>query len=269
MDGLSMRVQTDAGSFVISLDLAAPRPLEAAPSRVGDLVKLLSGLGLSATWFCPDPAVSKSLDRVLSVSPVQEVGLATDATWAGSSATRTVYHRELTRRLDRAAAAGLQVSSLSSDTESNHLDVAARLGVTALRLAPKSEPVSLVARSLRLLMTGAGVCGASPQPTRFGLWRVDASVRFPDRERFSLGGSVRSASRSLASAAAGGFFHLAIDVALLDQAGAAGIKALERVLSYSVQQEQLAIVNVREYVQRKLQERKPRPAQSILHRRAA
>ena len=84
-----MRVQTDAGSFVISLDLATPRPLEAAPSRVGDLVKLLSGLGLSATWFCPDPAASKSLDRVLSVSPVQEVGLATDATWAGPSATRT------------------------------------------------------------------------------------------------------------------------------------------------------------------------------------
>ncbi|MFV2069706.1 MAG: hypothetical protein ACC645_22295 [Pirellulales bacterium] len=104
--------------------------------RVGDwLIQRVGQYGIPATWAVADPVHSAVTSRLLSGRVVHELAVLGDRTWVGPAAGRRRFAAELTRRVLRARAAGLSISTLATRHElaSDHLDLLVKHGITALR----------------------------------------------------------------------------------------------------------------------------------------
>lgn len=263
----------ERGALVLSIDLPTMQPHSRTAGLV-DLLKVISGFDVAATWYSPDPAASADVERILAAMPAQEIGILADASWSGREAPRALLMRELTRRVSRAEAAGYSIGTLAMPDQAatEHLDLATKQGIQTLRVRGSVEaPSSLVTRSLARVWGGSQPEVATPRLGRFGLWQVPVSASLPRRERFSLSGAARQGVRGVRAAAERGYFHLTLDAALASDSRVALPRLVERILveAKARPESRVAVVSVRQLIHRMTVQRRATPAQSILRRRAA
>jgi hypothetical protein len=260
-------------AVIVSIDLGSAESSVESAARL-ELANIVSGLGISASWFDHDPAGSPAIDDILGLRVVQEIGVLADDAWAESGTSRAVFLRELSRRVARAAASGYQISTLALPKRrlADHHDLLAKQGITALRREPARQSPSRWAGSLPCIWRGDQPRESIARLARFGLWHVDVSFRFPSRDRFLLSTAARQAERQIGRASGQEPFHLALDLPLLSGRGRGAMKLAERILvAVARRQEELSrrVATIRELVTRLADQHRGVPAQSILRRRAA
>jgi hypothetical protein len=259
------------GTLILSVDLSRDRVPGPTAAGLTELLRIISGLGISATWFANDPASCLDVDRVLAISPVQEIGILADPSWSSPGIRRALLAHELSRRVKRAAAAGYAISTLALSTPVGveHLGLLRKQGVAAIRSGPPSRSRSILRQSLaRVWGTSVGEV-AEPQLTRHGLWQTPITHAFPAQDRFFPGGAVRGLLRAMDAAL---MLHLALDVDLISAGGRSVIRHVERMLCAARRQQEagrLLVMNVRELCRRLDAQLRGAPSQSILRRRAA
>jgi hypothetical protein len=251
------------GVLVISVDLELPlghcgvveeRLLD---ETTGKLLALCDKYRMSATWGVADPVHSAATDRVRAASVAHEIAVLGDATWVGSQAGRARFAGELSRRVLKARAAGLPISTLipAEVVLDDHLDLVVKNGITAVR-----GVVDHGGRSRRT---------AQPHALHFGLWEFPGSLRLPGDSRWLYGGGRGIwARRGLRRAAKGRrVFHLVVDAPRLGSSGTTAVSTLERVLQYADRlrsAERLLVATLAEVSGRLSQTRHTRPSRSIL-----
>lgn len=251
-----------SGIFTLSIDLdldpSRPaqgqlRPLEEITDR---LIRLLAKYDVPATWGLADPAVSAARDTLAGAKPGHEIAILGDPSWVGHEAGRSRFARELTRRTTRARAAGLAVSTLllRAANLTDHLDIAVKHGITAVR-------------------NSAVVRSRAPQQLRYGLWHIPASEQLPGASRWRIGGGggwsigrqIRLAGQPYS------VVHVAVDALRMAERGAGALHVLESVVRQAAAQRvrgSLAIETLAVTARRLTGARVSLPSRSILRRAA-
>jgi len=263
-----MSVVLPSGILAISIDLeldAQRRGLDqqqALETVTERLLSLLSKYRLQATWAVADPAISAATERLTTSGAGQEIAILADHTWAGREAGRSRFAREIARRVSRARAAGLDVSTLvlRDGTLGDQLDLVVKNGIRALRASyePALDGAWFAARVV-----------AQPRSPRFGLWELPPSWRLPSLSRWSVGGGgAGTAKRGIDQAtAAKTVYHLMIDGLLLAAAGKSAERVLEKVLRHAERrraQGALRVMTLADTAQCLTGDRHATPARSIL-----
>jgi len=263
-----MSVVLASGILAISIDLeldAERRGLDqqqALETITERLLALLAKFQLKATWAVADPAVSAATDRLTSSAGEHEIAILADHTWAGRAAGRSRFAREIARRVTRARAVGLDVSTLvlRDGTLDDQLDLAVKHGIRALRASYDTmrDSAWFAARAV-----------AQPWSPRFGLWEMPPSLRLPGVSNWRPGGGgTRAAKRGIDQAAAArSVYHLMIDGLLLATAGKSAERVLEKVLRHADRRRQqgtLQVMTLASTAQCLTGDRHGTPARSIL-----
>lgn len=261
-------MSTERGAFVVSIDLPPIRAI-GPTGGLSEIMRVIAGLGISATWYSPDPAGSPDIERVLSLAPAQEVGISGDATWATAGVGRNLFLRELSRRAVRAENAGYPIEALAVPERATveHLDLALKHGIRSVRTSPTPIAESLLTRSLSRVFGGGASATDAPRPGRYGVWNIPVSQRIPLVDRFSMSGSARAAIRGAHQSLERGYYHLVVDLAIAGDARGALAKNFEKIL-LAAKSEALPILSVRQFLRRATQERQRVPAQSFLRQAA-
>ncbi len=260
------------GALVLSCDLPAAcqsRPIAA----LKDTLQIISGAGFSATWFAADPARSADVEHILSTSPIQEIGLSGERSWSTKSASRSVFHAELSRRVTCAAAAGYSLSTLALPEYDllTHPDLAIKQGIEVARINLPKPSSSLLTRALGHVLQSQSPSAAVPRLARYGLWQVPTSLCFPEPGASSLAGATRRAIRGIESAQHG-YFHLVVDLTSPNLSSSGALKSLESVLEAAQKRRdahRLTVCNINQMVEQVAQAHRSIPARSILRERAA
>ncbi len=251
---------SNLGVIVVSVDLEPPVSGGVAAQRMLDrltpqLIELFDRHRVRATWAVADPIVSAATERLQSSHVPHEIAVLGDATWAGPHAARGRFAGELSRRVLRARAAGLAVSSLAmvEPIPTDHYDLLLKQGITAVR-AP-----------------GQANTGRVPQSLRYRLWQLPVSHRLPAANRWFAAGSW-AAQRGLRRAAAQqSLYHLEIDAPRLGGRGSSALRSLERLLRQAArlqQQRRVEILTMAETVARLSATPSVVPARSVLRKAA-
>lgn len=186
------------------------------------LGKLLTGLGLPATWNVRDPAASPLRDEISNLELAHEVALLGDATWASPHAGRGLLHRVLSDRLGRARDAGWEISTLAlaNCPPTDQTDLLLRHGLRVVRSAPPLARVGgfnpwkqWFARTER---------AAAPRALRWGLWEVPVAANTAVQSYRAILAGLDVACRQRTA------YHLSIDLASLAEGGQLAQRGLER-----------------------------------------
>jgi hypothetical protein len=220
------------------------------------LVELTGRLRIPATWAVADPLLSVATEAILRAGVGHEMAVLGDRTRIGPGSGRSRLARELDRRFERAHKVGIPVRTLAlrNVEPAAVLDLVHDHHVQAVR-GPAVDTAALARKS------------GSPVP-RFGVWQAPAPWRIPTQPGWLVPGawSVRRELRRAIRRQA--ILHLAIDAPRLVDAGAAGMAAVESVLSLAAARrdaEQLSMFTLGQLAEAALRERASVPTRSILH----
>lgn len=213
------------------------------------LADLFSEVELPASWALPDPAQSPFSRRLLRQTAGHRIGLLADPLWISSSCGRTVYARELARRVESAAAAGVVISSLGlrGIHALPHLDLLVRHRIGVVRAS------SVVRRR---------DCPLRRESTRYGIWRAEPTIRWPERTGWlgwNLGGPQRHLVGRLARRQ---MTHLLLDTASASLSEPQGRTRLRKFLLFvqrQVEAGEMVCVTVERLVAHLRGEQVPRP----------
>ena len=226
-------------------------------------VMLLSAFGrwkVPATWGVADPAISVVTERLAADPANHEIAILGDATWVGREAGRSRFVREIARRTTRGRSASLAISTLllRSTSLDEHVDIAARHGITCGCEAVEENPSSLWPAR-----------GPKVEALRYGVWSIPAGLRLPGISRWlPSGGGVHLVRGAIDRAIKKtGVCHVRIDSLGLATRGPAALRALDRMLRHADRRRQqglLAIETVAETARQLSGVRRGVPARSIL-----
>jgi hypothetical protein len=211
----------------LSVDLALSNssvddPLRPSLERTAATVlELLSKYEVPATWAISDPAGWTPARRVLSAAIGGEIAILADESWTCGRAPRHLFGRQLAARVQRARAAGFEISSLALHTEvpAGHAELATKLGITAVRHAP----------------TSLAACPqqARPRMLSSGVWSFPTSLTVPGPSRWLSGDGSRKARALVDRVTADGrALQLVADVETIARGGRSSRRGLERVLRH-------------------------------------
>lgn len=250
---------SSVGTLVVSIDLELParqwaeadrRALDAATLQLGELFEQHR---ISATWAVADPVQSAATERLQNFRVRQEIAVLCDQNWSGPQVSRSRFASELARRVLRARAAGLTVTTLAprDGLPEDHLDLVLKQGLTAVR----------------------GALGGAPRALRFGLWEFPGTLRLPAESHWLISSSrgVRARRGIRRAVAQQGLFHLVVDASRFGALGRPAFRTLDRVLRYAAHQrklQQLEILTLQDAAQRLSQTPQIAPARSVLRKAA-
>lgn len=219
------------------------------------LVTLMDGYGVPATWAIPDPAAHPLVPRLRAAGVRHEIALLGESSWIGPDVDRSRTLLELDRRLKEAQQAGLAVTSLvlRKTALTHDVELLARYGLTALRGA-------IARRKTRT---------QPPAEKRFGVWYTAPDAVLPARWlRLPPIGPFGHAQRLIRRCAHdAGSAHVAVDTSELLQNVRSGLRQLQRILraiDSRRQQGQLAVETLAEVARRNARAYRSSPARSIL-----
>ena len=248
------------GILVVSIDLEGDVQQRTQAAGGSDdtfrrLVGLFSKYSVVATWAVADPLHSAATSFVQKSDADHELAVMGDPTWAGNTAGRARFGKELRRRVEGARHCAIPISALVlNDVKiDGQYDLLQKCRITALRgqLADRSRPKTN---------------SPKPQLLRFGLWHLPVSCSLPSTRRWLPGAGSFAACRAIRrSAQTNGFAHLTIDATQLADSG--GMHAVEQVLRFADtarKQQQLAIETMGRLAQRLSAIRQIQPSRSIL-----
>ena len=250
-------------AFAISLDLqsstSTPRQADSLSVQrtVGQLLRLTGQAGVPATWSLAETKDITVVQKIRQASSNHELAIWGDASWTAAATPRSVYSRELSRRVLAARAFGYETSSLvfNSPALPRHGNLLQRMGISATR---KAGPAAATSR------TPVGA-----RSLRDGLWEMPAAIVYPGVGRwFSATTSSLNIRRAIdRSWALQDVYHLAVDVPRLAAAGGSALRALERIVLHAVQrreEQRLQILTMAQITDQLAMTRSVRPARSIL-----
>lgn len=219
------------------------------------LIALLAGHRLAATWAVADPLHSAATEPVLAAGLGHDLAVLGDRTWIGFGTGRARLDRELTRRFDGARQAGIPVSTLALRNVDQILDLDLLLDhdVTAIR-GPAVESPALARKQ------------AAP-PIRFGIWQAPPAWRIPPQSAWWSSGAWRIQREIQRAIGSGHLLHLEIDAPRLVESEGDGMSALDKALGFAAKRRdegQLAIQTLGTIAAAALQERAAVPTRSIL-----
>lgn len=225
-----MTACASTATLLLSIDVdSASVPAEDKGQAARTFAALLDRLRIPAAWRLARPASAAEAPWMLGSRVQHEIGLLLQDCWAGVSASRSQFARELSWRMAAAKASGIELST-----------VAAPFTLPAHRLE------ALARSGLSLVSDGA----ATGQPARvsclrYGLSKLDVSLALP-RARGVFSSSSAAAFRRLIERAAKRQLvaHLLIDLSAIagDAAQLADAEQLLARASELRDRGQLAIV---------------------------
>jgi hypothetical protein len=201
-----------------SVDDAQRSSLDKAAAAI---LELLAEYALPATWAVSDPAGWTPARRVLSATSGSEIAILADESWTCGRAPRHLFGRQLAARVQRARAAGIEISSLALHTEApaGHAELAIKLGITAVRHAPTSAAFPHQAARPRMLSSG--------------LWSFPICVTVPGPSGWFSGDGSRKARALVDRGEADGrTLQLVADVDAVARGGRSSRRGLERLLRH-------------------------------------
>ncbi len=213
-----MRGCLPRGILTISIDVDGDAGR--APHNVLPALEMLHKHQLPATWALADPA-STLAERIVRDATKHEIGLLGDASWIGRAAGRGRFAHKLAERAQRAAAGGVQVTTLA--VVNAHLgdqaDLAIKHGITAVRHG------ELETKSTRT---------ANGRALHNGLWNFPVGIMLPGASRWLPGGAGGGRVRSAVEHATSGraMFHLVVDAGRLAARGRGALRVLDGVLRF-------------------------------------
>lgn len=250
------------GLLLVSIDCQPDRSARGdtqLAQAARSLADLFGRYRISATWALADPASSPLANQILRLPASQRIALLAEPHWAGEQAGRTRFARELTRRVEAAAASTIP------------------LGTMALRGFELREHLDLLVRHRLAVIRTSGARKSharSPLETyceRFGIWQSEATVRFPDARRW-LGIFPCGPKQAVASGMARRTWtHLLLDVPVLARSSRTVWGQLERCLAFAERQMdagRLTCVTLERLAQHCRADRGPHPGSAISHRAA-
>ena len=215
----------NATSLTLSIDLeleigqATAGQLQWLDDVTPELVALLDGHGIAATWAVADPARSAATDAILGSDLAHEIAVLGDRTWLGWGAGGSRSNRELARRISGATARQIDIRTLVLHNESsfaNGLQLN-ELGIRSIR-----QPIGhSVLRPVTLMGLAKGLAVAE-QVTRLTLpnwwnwWEGESPLLARCRQRSLLPDRATC--------------HLGIDAQQLCSAGPRGLQRLANLL---------------------------------------
>jgi hypothetical protein len=217
--------------LILSIDWPLPAANSTAsgePQLGGRFADLLDFYQLPATWGVSEPP----LGGKSAANPSQELALLADTAWAGPQVGRSVFHRELERRLGAVRRASLEVTSLivADGAPPEHCDLMQKLGLKAVRGA---QPAT------------TGGDWPPPRSLRFGLWELPASLRFPARGWL---GSLRLARRARhwidQAVRTQRPLHIVFDGQRLSEGGLLAMRLADSVLRLAVRRREEGLLRV-------------------------
>lgn len=256
-----------AGVLAVSIDLELDplrriadqqHGLEAMTNR---LITLFDLYQLPATWAVADPAVSAATDRLTVSGSTHEIAVLGDHSWVGAEAGRSRFAKELHRRVQRARATGLPLTTLVTRDAypDDHADLLVKQGMTAV-LGPIERGKSTLWPQAKVTL---------PRSLKFGLWEISGTQRLPVESRSWLGGSgYLAAKRGIDRAAADcAVYHVVIDALQLARSGVSGLRVVEKFVRYAVrrrEQRKIITETLASLARRLSGVRQSTPARSIL-----
>jgi hypothetical protein len=179
-----------------------------------NLVRLMAGYRMPATWAVGDPAYSAATSSILSSGVEHEMAVLGDRSWLGRTAGRPRFARELARRVHHARHLGIPISSLipRGAKVDDHFDLLVKNGVTAIGGMSPDERRPM-----------------SPRALRFGLWEWPRTSCLPMQSRW-FSGARTLARRIRKSVSAGDWFHLLVDLPAISQESATAERTVVRLL---------------------------------------
>ena len=199
-----------------STSLAQERILASAAS----LVDLFAEFRLPASWAFARPSATRLTGRIMDQPVEHRIGLLAEPHWASPACGRTRYARELTRRIESAAADGIVVSTLALRelADASHLDLLVRNRLVVIRdgLVDRRKSFS----------------GLYLHSERYGIWRSRPSTRIPGGTGWLSplqSGPQQQLARRLARREV---THLLIDVPALAQRESHCWKRLRKMLGF-------------------------------------
>jgi len=250
-------------AFAMSLDLQSsskvgpPADQFTLERSVDRLLRLIGQSGVPATWSLAETKDSAHAHKIRQASNNHEIAIWGDAAWTAAATPRSVYSRELSRRVLAARALGYQTSSLVFDSPvlPRHGNLLERMGISATRKAQPQADASRTAGGARSM--------------RDGLWEMPAAVVYPGTSRwFSPATSGLNIRRAIDRTwATRDVYHLVVDVPRLAAAGGSAMRALERIVLHAAlrrQEQRLQILTMSQITEQLALSRAVRPARSIL-----
>jgi hypothetical protein len=206
-----MKVGALPASLLVSID-ASPAP------AAKHLALLLEKRKIPATWRVPRPAAAAEAPWMLGIRVRHEMALVLEDDWAGPSAARGAFTRELAWRLDSAKASGIDVSTVASKTSvaAHRQEILARHAISIVcdETAASGRPVRVEA-------------------LRYGLSRAPVSVSLPRRRSLFSAGSLALCRKVIDRAVKSGqIAHLVIDAAVVGE-NAGEFAVLDQVLAHA------------------------------------
>lgn len=205
-----------AASFSLSVDLHA----SSSPEAIERLAQSLRQFEIPATWAVADPDAVASLAPLSRPSAQLEIALLTDRSRWQAAGDSHRFLADIARQIARAAARGLNVSTLAvRDFElREHADLLTGAGVRTLRTAGSPS---------------ARLSGSYPPPVdRGGLLRVAATARIPTQSAWGWNSSSAGLGRLLeASIGERASTHWVIDADRLERGGRSVRRQLEAWLA--------------------------------------
>ena len=223
------------------------------------LTELFRRYRVSASWALADPASSPLTNQILRLPASQRIALLAEPHWAGERAGRTQFARELTRRVTAAAANTIPLGTvaLRGFVLREHLDLLVRNRLAVIRASGAR--------------TGRGRLPLESCCERFGIWRSEATIRFPDSRRWL--GVLPYGPKQIVAAnvTRRTWTHLLIDVPALVRSSRATWGRLEKCLAFAERQMdagQLTCVTLERLVQHLRPDLAPHAGSALSHRAA-
>ncbi|MDA1055908.1 MAG: hypothetical protein O3C40_36445 [Planctomycetota bacterium] len=242
-----MSPSTGSGVFALSVDLRE-HSTSNLQGELSQLLKLLRRLQIPATFSTRSPGCDGLVEKLRVESLRHELAILADSSWVGPSVGRTMFARELAKRVRIAQAHGAAVRTIAvTDAElTTNLDLLVKHRISVVR-----SPMN---------------AGFQAQSLRFGVWQAPVSFTLPSQGRWQFGGTEWAINRALSRAArSNDLVHLVVELETLrDQAEAA---SLERILT-TVQRRRnkglITTVTMQGLVARLAPERQAVSARSVL-----
>lgn len=245
-------------SLILSILATQPRrgaaSLEARQAikrAATSLSGMLADTQFPATWFHADPAAAYQREFAPAAELGHDLGILADEGWSSAKTSRARLAAELTHRVLAAQSAEVEIAALAMPGEVlEHADLVHRQGITAVACFST--------------IPGKGLPHRLHSPF-YGLWQTPIETMLPHSGLRRL----RMAARHWLTAASGSqpIMHAGIDLALLDQGGAAAQRSLRRWLSAVVrlrENRRCQVISLREAIAGVTPRRQTAPSRSIL-----
>lgn len=235
------------GLFTLSVDVRGTQDnrTQALALRV---LKTLRQARVPATWSSVSPGDCRFGEHVLREPLPHEIALLAEVEWAGAQAGRTLFARELSRRIALAKSRGIELHTLALPEPdcTSYLDLLVKHQISLVRLRDSS--------------------GLQPQSLRFGVWQVPITFHIPSASRWPFGGWEWGLSRALSKACkTGDLVHVVASLdGLASETDQSSLDRLLRVVQQYQQKGRLSVLTLHTLGESLMPQRRVPQGRSVL-----